>query len=264
MTQTQHLQSVILNIAKDIDKLCRENGIEYYLFGGSALGAKRHHGFIPWDDDLDIVLLPEQYDRFIALCKEKLDRDKYVLQEGLVDWPEHFSKIRLKGTHIKEFGEYYIDENTDGIFVDVFRIDYSPNSLLKRRIQYFWGKLWLAYNMNLKGYKSDSIAKRMLSFGAKSMKLSFVRKFVIGQYLKYNNKPTDWTSDVMGRTRFHNAFIPRAVYGKPTYVRFEDTSLPAHENLDQYLSITFGDYMKLPPEDKRVGMHIEKIDFGNY
>lgn len=264
MTQIEHLQRIILGIAKDIDQLCREHGIEYYLFGGSALGAKRHQGFIPWDDDLDIVLLPEQYEKFIALCKEKLDKDKYVLQEGLVDWPEHFSKIRLKGTHIKEFGEYYVDENTDGIFVDVFRVDYSPDARWKRRIQYFWGKLWLAYNMNLKGYKSDSTAKRMLSLVAKSMKVPFVRKFVMGQYLKYNKKPTGWTSDVMGRTRFHNAFVPREVYGSPTYVKFEDTVLPAHEQLDKYLSITFGDYMKLPPEDKRVGMHIEKIDFGEY
>lgn len=264
MTQSEHLQSVILMIMKDIDKLCRENGIEYYLFGGSALGAKRHNGFIPWDDDLDIVLLPSMYDKFINVCKQKLDKDKYVLQEGLVDWPEHFSKIRLKGTHIKEYGEWYIGPEMDGIFIDVFRVDYASNSKFGRLIQYWWGKLWLTYNMNCKGYKPDSTSKKLISVMAKPLKYKPIRRFVQNQYLKYNKTATNWTSDVMGRTRWHNAFVPRKVYGKPTLIKFEDTEFFAHEDVDKYLSIVYGDYMQLPPIDKRVGLHITDIDFGKY
>lgn len=264
ITQTQHLQKVILMIAKDIDKLCMENGIEYYLFGGTALGAKRHGGFIPWDDDLDIVLLPEYYDKFITLCKNELNKNKYKLQEGGKDWPEHFSKIRLKGTHIKEIGQYYIDEESDGIYVDVFRVDYASNSKFGRMIQYYWGKLLLSYNMSLKGYKPDSLAKRLMNCLAKSMRIRLIRNFVSSQYFKYNQTPTNWISDVLGRTRYHSAYVTRDVYGKPTYIKFEDTELPAHEKIEEYLKTTFGDYMVLPPEDKRVGLHIQSIDFGNY
>ncbi len=264
MTQTEHLQSVILTMMKDIDKFCRDYEIEYYLFGGTTLGAKRHKGFIPWDDDIDIVLLPEQYDNFIKLCKEKLDKNKYSFQEGTVDWPEHFSKIRLKGTHIKEFGEYYIGPKMDGIYIDVFRVDYASNSKIGRAFQYMWGKLWLAHNMNCKGFKPNSISKKFISLMAKPLKLKSILKFVQKRYLKYNDSPTNWVSDVMGRTRWHNAFVPRSVYGKPTLTQFEDTELYAQEDMDKYLSITYGDYMQLPPVEKRVGLHIIDIDFGKY
>lgn len=266
MTQIQHLQSIILMIMKDVDKLCRENGIEYYLFGGSALGAKRHSGFIPWDDDLDIVLLPQMYDRFIEICKCKLDKDKYIFQEGMVDWPEHFSKIRLRGTHITEIGDCYTNSETDGIYVDIFRIDYASDSKLGRRWQYLMGKLWLAYNMHLRHYKAEGFSRKIVTAIAQVLNFKPAYKFVVGQYLKYNKRgvPTQWTSDVLGRTRMHNAFIPVKTYGKPTEIEFEDAVFFAHEDIDKYLRITFGDYMKLPPIEKRVGLHITNIDFGKY
>ena len=103
MTELRHLQNVILSIMKDMDKLCQENGIEYYLLGGSAIGAIRHKGFIPWDDDLDIIMSHDNYDKFIEVCKTKLDTNKYYLQEGGKDWPLCFSKIKLHGTRLEEY-----------------------------------------------------------------------------------------------------------------------------------------------------------------
>lgn len=264
MTQTEHLQNVILLIAKDVDKLCRENGIEYYLFGGSALGAKRHAGFIPWDDDMDIVLLPGQYERFITLCKTNLDKEKYSLQEGGVDWPEHFSKIRLKGTHIHEYGDYEMPQDKNGIFLDVFRVDYAPNSKIGRMIQFVCGKLILSHTMKKKGYKPDTATKKFMTSMSSLLNIKFVHRLVSRIYYKNNSKPTHWISDIMGRTRWHSAFVPIDVYGRPTEVDFEDTKLFAHENLHQYLATTFGDYMKLPPQEQQVGSHIEYVDFGNY
>ena len=69
MNELRHLQLVVLNIAKDIDRLCRENGIQYYLGGGGAIGAARHQGFIPWDDDLDFLMPYEEFERFVQICK---------------------------------------------------------------------------------------------------------------------------------------------------------------------------------------------------
>lgn len=74
MKELRHLQKVILSITKYIDQLCRENYIRYFLLGGSAIGAVRHKGFIPWDDDLDIVMDAENYNKFIEVCREKLDK----------------------------------------------------------------------------------------------------------------------------------------------------------------------------------------------
>ena len=76
MTELRHLQLVILHIMKDIDALCAKNNIEYSLNGGSAIGAIRHKGFIPWDDDLDIQMTPTNYKKFIKVCREQLEKEK--------------------------------------------------------------------------------------------------------------------------------------------------------------------------------------------
>lgn len=264
MTRTEHLQKVLLAIAKDIDKLCRENDIEYYLLGGTAIGAVRHKGFIPWDDDFDIVLLPGHYDRFIKVCKEKLDKNKYIVQEGLVDWPEQFSKIRLKGTHIKEKGDYYSDSETDGIYVDVFRMDHAAKSKTGRLWQFLMGKLWLSYNLTRRDYHAKGFIRKVICFVSGALSLNLIHRFVVGQYLKYNDKPSDYLCDIMGRASFSKAFVPKSYFGKPTDIQFEDSYFLAQQDIDKYLTHIFGDYMTLPPIEKRVGLHIESIDFGKY
>ena len=110
MTELRHLQLVIMQIMKDIDDICRRNNIDYYLNGGSAIGAIRHKGFIPWDDDLDIMMTFDNYERFIKACREQLDPEKYYVQEGLKDWPLNYTKINLIGTCFDEREAYVKDE----------------------------------------------------------------------------------------------------------------------------------------------------------
>ena len=119
MTQLEHLQKVILSIAKDVDELCQKHKITYFLLGGSAIGAVRHKGFIPWDDDLDIVMDDENYEKFLRVCKAELDRDKYYIQEAFVDWPLGFTKIKLRGTYFQEPGQYVNSENECGICTSI-------------------------------------------------------------------------------------------------------------------------------------------------
>lgn len=264
MTQTQHLQQVLLVIIKAIDEVCKRNDIPYYLFGGSALGARRHKGFIPWDDDLDIALLPEDYERFLIVAKKELDPNRYYIQEGKIDWPEDFSKVKLKGTHIREHGEYHISSDSDGIFLDVFRLDYAPKSRIKRFVQYFFGKLILIDNLKKRGYKANSVSKKLVLLLSTFLDNGIIKKWRYNQYYKYNTFPSDWISRVLGETRFNSAFLPKDVFGKPVYVPFEGVMLPVPEKLDEYLSITYGNYMQLPPEEKRVSLHITDIDFGTY
>lgn len=264
MTQTEHLQKVLLIIIKDIDDVCRRHNITYYLFGGSALGARRHKGFIPWDDDLDIALLPDDYERLLTIAKKELDPNRYCVQEGRIDWSEDFSKIKLKRTHIREYGEYYVDSESDGIFIDVFRLDYASKSKNKRFVQYVFGKLILMDDLRKRGYKAKSISKKILIMLSRVMDVLIIKKWIYNQYYKYNKVPSNWISRVLGETRLKNAFLPYEVFGNPLYVQFENLYLPVPKRIDEYLKITYGDYMKLPPEDKRIGSHITKIDFGEY
>lgn len=264
MTQTQHLQKVLLIIIKDVDELCKRHNIPYFLFGGSALGAVRHGGFIPWDDDLDIALYSDDYDKFISMAKNELDPNKYYLQEGLIDWTEDYTKIKLKGTHINEYGEYYTGPESDGIFIDIFRLDKASNYKLGRMFQYIYGKILLIQQMRGKGYTANSLYKKILMKFSVFFDNKWLSKIIKRQYYKYNCSDTKWISRVLGQTRMKNAFLPKTIFGTPIYMTFEDTMLPVPENVDKYLTITYGNYLQLPPEEKRVGVHITNIDFGNY
>lgn len=265
MDTLKHLQSVILDIMKDIDKLCVKHGIEYYLLGGSAIGAIRHKGFIPWDDDLDIIMTDENYIRFIKVCKSELDERKYAMQEGLVDWPLNFSKIRLKGTELIEHEAYKTSENiSNGIYVDVFKLDNAPSGRLARRWQYLCAKFHLSYLMSERTYSSATWQKKALMSLSRALAFRPLRKFVTGQVTKYNGKNTGCLAFLYGRTRFSTSFTEKAIYGKPLRVPFEDTFLPVPEHYHEYLTQMFGDYMKLPPAEQQKGLHLISVDFGKY
>lgn len=262
--QTRHLQSVILMIVKDIDKLCQENGIEYYLLGGSCIGAIRHKGFIPWDDDLDIIMDRKNYNKFIEVCGKRLDSNKYSLQVGLKDWPLYYSKLRLNGTYLHEYEDDYANDNQHGIFVDVFAMDNVSDNSFVSKLQYFFAKCFLAYQLGERGYKSASTKSKLLIALSSPLKIKLIRNSVVRFIERYNEKETKRQAFFYGRTRLKNAITDKSIYGKPTYVDFEDTKLPVPEHYHEYLTQMFGDYMKLPPEDQRKGLHLISVDFGKY
>jgi lipopolysaccharide cholinephosphotransferase len=266
--ELKHLQQVILSMIKDIDRLCTQNGIEYYLFGGSTLGAVRHKGFIPWDDDMDIVMTPSNYEKFCHLCRTELDTQKYYFQEGLVDWHLNFSKIRLKGTYIEEIeADEGIEKTNQGISVDIFKIDNACNSKLGQYWQYFCAKVWLAYLISRRTYESASGMKKIMMLFSQILSIQAIESFFRFQVEKYNKRMTNFYADFMGRTRFSKppySIMKKEVYGTPIRVPFEDTELPVQEKAEEYLSLTFGNYLQLPPEDKRKPWHIIKVNFGKY
>lgn len=259
----RHLQEVILSIAKDVDALCKANDIKYYLLGGSAIGAIRHKGFIPWDDDLDIIMDSKNYEKFIEVCRTKLDSEKFYFQEGVKDWPLPFSKVKLRGTHLKEY-EGTDSAETDGIYIDIFKMDNVSNNKFMAHWQYFCGKLYLAYQLSIRTYKSASLKKRLVMLLASPLKWRVLREWIYSQTTKYNNTETDYYGFFFGRTRYHNAVVRKDLFGEPTYVPFEDTMLPVAQEYHKYLTHMFGDYMKLPPEEQRKGLHLISVDFGKY
>lgn len=264
MTELEHLQSVILSITKDIEELCKSNSIEYYLSGGSCIGAIRHKGFIPWDDDLDIMMTRENYVKFLKVCREQLDRSKYYVQEGKKDWPLDFSKIRLKGTYLHEPEDEYATKEMHGIYVDVFALDNVPDSNLLARIQYFLAKYYLCYQLGQRHYKNASLKKKLMIMLSAPMKIGALRKWVVNFIESFNQKETKRLALFCANTRFNTAIASRDIYGKPQYVEFEDTQLPIPENYHEYLTQAYGDYMQLPPIEDRQGPHLISIDFGKY
>lgn len=264
MTELQHLQQVILSIAKDVDELCKKNDIRYFLLGGSAIGAIRHKGFIPWDDDLDIVMDCKNYDRFIQVCKEQLDKEKYYFQQGYIDWPMPFTKIKLRGTKFKEPGVELQEGKEQGIFLDVFKLENSPSSSIGQKWQYLCAKYLLCYCLLKRGWEGVSGKKRLMMFAAYPVYIPFVRKYLKSQVEKWNSRPTEYCGFFSGRYRYSKSFYPKDIFEEPVYVSFEDTELPVPKGYDRWLRQIFGDYMTPPPPKEQIGLHLQGIDFGKY
>lgn len=260
------LQNVILNIMQYIDKLCQENDIQYYVIGGTALGAVRHGGFIPWDDDLDIAMTRANYNKFIALCKSDIfDTKHFYFQEGTKDWTSYFSKVRLLNTVLEDFGEdHTVEDCKKGIFVDIFPLDNVPQNPIKKMWWYFCGKLLVAYETSTHNYITKSIIKRIVMKCAMWLKYDSIRRYFERQVEKYNDTDTGLIGGHSLVSRFHNTFTSSKLWGTPKRVPFETIYLFAPEDICGFLKFYFGDYMKLPPIESRKGHHVLNVDFGPY
>lgn len=264
MYDKKKLQSVILIIANEIDRICKENNIKYFMDGGTQLGAIRHGGFIPWDDDFDIGMKRNEFQLFLSACESSLDSKQFYL-ETVEDarYGFSFAKIHLNNTRIIEDFSKDVDVH-HGIFVDIFPYDNIPDSNIKR-------KLFLLKNHILKnliwvkaGYGDDT-QKRLVTYKifnliSKMFTLSKLKKSREILIRKYNNRETQYcfTSDYP-----HNLLLCAWLNDLIQY-KFETTSFWGVKKYDEFLHTLYGNYMKLPPVGDRVGHSNYRIMFGPY
>lgn len=250
------VHAVLLQMLKDIDKICRDNNIPYFLNGGSALGAYRHQGFIPWDDDADIAMMKDDYYKFIEVLEKDLDKEKYVFH--CYEKDKRYNplipamKIRKKGTYVKETNTLLENRITecDGIFIDVFVYDYCSDKKSK-------DLPFRLYNMIL--------APVIMLFDNIKINPIILKNTFIKNARSYGdrNKNSDYVGFDLCWT-FKNPLKP-FIFKKSDlfpvkYVKFEDTTLPIANNPEEYLKVAIApDYMNLPPKDKRNPKHIVDI-----
>lgn len=241
------LQDKILEIMVYIDEFCRENNITYYLMGGSALGAVRHGGFIPWDDDLDIFMPYDDYMRFIDLCKTELDTDKFYLQkEDTPENPYFFSKIRMNGT---TFLNPVANKGHQGIFVDIMCLNAAAGNAFTKRIQYYAAALLKAYAITKTNYYTANKIKKIQLFISKIFVNNATKKMLLHIVRKYNKKTTEEVAHVFGRAKYKNSFYNKNDFGKGRTMPFEQVSLTVPDNVQDYLTKRYGaQYMQMLDE----------------
>ena len=259
------LQNIILNIMKFIDELCEKHHIEYYIIGGTALGAVRHGGFIPWDDDLDIAMTRDNYDRFLTIFEKEIDQNDFYLQVGRKDWPLYFSKLRLKGTLVEEVGagEEIAKENR-GIFVDIFPLDAASNNICGRIWQYICSKMLIAQAVSSRHYQTNSFIKKLVMQLSYPIRFKSIEHFFFNQVTRYNSLKTKYIGDFFEISKLKDASYPSQIWGKPVKILFENIVLSAPEKTHDYLMFYFGDYMTLPPLENRVCGHNNGVSCGIY
>ena len=266
MNEKKKLQSLILDIAEEIEKICEKNGIEYFMDGGTQLGAVRHGGFIPWDDDFDIAMKRADYEKFIKVCESELDQQKFFLQTGRTEkyYCFSFAKVQLKGTEILE--DFSKDVNIrHGIFVDIFPYDKLPDNIIRRYIflainHLFKNLLWTkcGYGVSWQKKKFSYILSRI---GGSVFSIDKLKQLRDAHIKKYNSVNTEYcfNSDYP-KNHLNNLLFLR----KKKYV-FENKRFWGFEDSDNFLKTLYGPtYMELPPEEDRKEHSKYKINFGDY
>lgn len=246
------VQSKILEVMKYIDKLCRENDIEYFIMGGTALGAVRHGGFIPWDDDLDIFMKPSEYKKFKEVF-EKDNSELFVLQE----WREtphylEYAKVRMNGTTFIE--ENFKDKKDmhHGIYVDIMILHKAPNKKRKLKSLYFKAKYITLHAISKRNWKPKTTSQKLIQFIHRLMP----NKWLIKRFYKHLYKYEDLKDDYVyiywiTPAKYHQGIFEAEAFDHTEEILFEDISLLGPTNIKRYLELRYGNYMKLPSEEQQ-------------
>lgn len=247
------LQDKILEIMVYIDDFCREHEITYYLMGGSALGAMRHGGFIPWDDDLDIFMDHDNYKKFTECCEKYLDKDRFYFQrEDTKELPYFFSKIRMNGTTCISDIDIRDKDSHYGIFVDIMCLNNAPKSNFGKKIQYYAAGMLKAKACSKTNYTAVGGVKRIQLLISKVLVVGWVKKILLYIVRRHNRHDSDTVAHLFGRAKFCNSFYPKKLFKSQRFVPFEKHQLSVPVGVEEYLRLRYGDrYMDMPSDETK-------------
>ncbi len=249
----RQLQLIELDMLDEVDRICKKNHIKYTIIGGTLLGAVRHGGFIPWDDDADVAMLRPEYEKFCAVIEAEMDKERFYFQsmDTTKGYRWGYAKLRRKGTlFLRENQEYMPYEQ--GVFLDIFPIDGTPDNPLLRMVHDFRcfcvrKTLWSVVGKRVEKNKIKKCIYRILS----CIPEDIVKKAYKGLILR---KDADTTQVV--RTLTYPAPKKLRGYYREWFattapILFEGHTFEGVKDYDGWLSYEFGEYMKMPPKEKQ-------------
>ena len=244
----QEHQRALYCLLQEFDRVCRKLDISYCLFAGTLLGAVRHQGFIPWDDDLDVLMHRADYERFMAEAPAVLDTEKFYLQQEFTrHWPMFFSKLRLNGTTCLEKYNPKDDQIHQGVYMDIFPCDNAYGSRLGRLLQFGSSKVVIAKGLDAEGYYTKSIKKKAVMLLCRLLPRKVFHRIVRGP------KQTGAYVHCFlgGASKFSKSVFPSACFESKAQLNFENGEFCGPGDYDTVLSTLYGDYMTLPSEEER-------------
>ena len=258
--QDKQLKEVLLYMLDTIDKICRAHNIDYFLDSGTALGAIRHEGFIPWDDDIDIGMMREDYKRFLEIAPHELPSDLVLQNE--INEPTYY----LFFTKVRKLNTIYSDNNREqnfkykGIQIDIFPFDYIGNDL-EAASTYFdkLEKLRFIAEKRMVVIPPQKALKRFVYYIMRLVPVRFYRRKLEYMMQKNNDSVKKYVASytyIMSKKK--RCIFPAEAINPVKDVLFEGKTYMIMNDPDSYLKIMYGDYMKLPPEEERIPHHIGK------
>ena len=267
----KHLQNLELMILKDFIKICEENDLTYYMYAGSLLGAVRHNGFIPWDDDLDVVMFRDDFEKFKKIFISS-GNDKYELlsNETQKDYFHLLAKLMIKGTKFEESWVSQVNFHI-GINMDIFVLDDLSDNNLKRNYQlkksFLYNKLLIMSKIKLDDLP---FVTKLITHGGYyilnlfRIKPSTLNKRCLNFLKKYKNSDAECVFDISATAEEYPQIFQKTDFKDVKKIKFEDIEVNIPQGYDNILKSLYGDYMQLPPEEDRYNHITETLDFGSY
>lgn len=275
------LHGIILDALKDFDRVCRKINITYFVGFGTAIGAVRHHGFIPWDDDIDICMLREEYEKLRSVSQTEWgSASKYFLadpRDGVKIHRTLFPCLYVKGTAFESEGhlKYLKPDNGEKypIHIDIFLFDYFNPAKLKTMIKVTdnYKRLILYSTCRFRVITTDPIKKRIScrikrTIGQLLKLTGYDSRKIYDRYLKYlkKNSGDTITGFELVETYEKHAFVSTYDEMFPVvYIDFEDMKVPLNRNYHDIMTKLYGDYMAIPPVEKRWNGAPAVLDLGD-
>lgn len=273
--ESAKLKQTLLEMYRDILSVCEKNGLICYLGGGSCLGAIRHNGFIPWDDDLDLNMFRGEYTQLPSLLEKEFPGKYKIVGPGYtLNNPYNFIKVEKIGTSLKSI--FDDDKDNSGIGIDIFPMDDIPKNTLHNKIHGIILNAIFYIAICTKLFQKPSMADKVLASVKVGKRKLRLRKFVgflfswrsytkwnlIGDRIASKSYKTDMMTIPSGRKHYFGEIQSKSVFFPPVKHNFESIDANIPNNYDKYLSALYGDYMQIPPPEKREKHFIIEINFG--
>ena len=260
--EMQPLHEKQYEILKELKRVCDENGLTYFLAYGTLIGAVRHHGFIPWDDDIDTGMPIADYRRLQDLFLKGAFGDKFFLQSPVTD-PNSgatYYKLRMNGT------TFIVGPQSDrdmhhGINIDIYPMYNVADNLILRKIQLFHAAMYLLMEVEKIPQNNGKLMKILgtviLTVMPKRVRKAY-KQFCHRRMGQYENKKTKYKAFFFGNLRACKRLYPAEGFESTILMQFEDDEFSVPSGYDFFLRKRYGDYMKMPPEDQR-GVKLDKV-----
>lgn len=265
----RELQLKQLDMLKYFKSFCDKNSLRFYLIGGCLIGALRNKGFVPWDDDVDVLMPRDDYEKLYKLWRKqetdgrfrllKTDDDMFTGNIFITITDTNYTLVKANQTEV---------DIPHGLVMDVFPLDVCPDSRFARKMQYIWTMLYSLFLAQVVPEKHGGL----IGFGSK-MLLSVFRgkklrnkiwRFCEKKMTKYKLSENKCVTELCSGPHWMKIEYPKHIYDDVAYVTFEGLEMPCMSGYDEYLTMVFGNYMEEPPKEEQVPHHdIAYIDLNS-